>query len=779
VIQHPAFSAEPWSLRESALDFDYLAQSESLFALANGHIGLRGNLDEGEPFGIPGTYLAGFHELSKLPHAEAAYGYPEASETVVNVTNGKLLRLLVEDEPFDLRYGTLLSHERVLDLRAGVLRRSVEWASPTGRVIRVSSTRLVSLSRRAIAAIRYQVEAVEGKLPIALQSELVANEPLPEGRRDPREGARIEAPLASERALAQDARAVLLHATRASDLRVVAAMDHVVDCAQRVDVSSEASVDLARVTFATDVVEGSPLCVTKYLAYGWSGGRSVAALQDQAAAALASAHRSGWDALLAEQRACLDEFWEGADVEVDGDDDLQQAVRFALFHILQAGARGEQRPIAAKGLTGPGYDGHAFWDTETYVLPVLTCTAPRAARDALGWRHATIEAACERARLLGLRGASFPWRTITGAECSGYWPAGTAAFHVNADIADAVLRYLSVTGDQEFAADVGTELLVQTARLWCSLGHLDAAGSFRIDGVTGPDEYSAVADNNVYTNLMARRNLLAAADASERFPAGAERLGVDEQEKDGWRATAAAMYLPYDEALQIHPQSDGFTNHQVWDFATTEPDEYPLLLHFPYFDLYRKQVVKQADLVLAMVLCGEAFSEPQKERNFAYYERLTVRDSSLSASIQAVLAFELGHLELAHAYLRETSLIDLEDLEHNTHDGLHLASLAGIWLAAVAGAGGWRQDRGRLTFAPRLGAQLQRIAFRLLFRGRRLQVEVTSAEARYRLLAGEELEVFHHGEALTLSGPDVVSRPIPPSPEREEPTQPPGREPRG
>ena len=778
MIKHPAFSAEPWALRENALDLDYLAQSESLFALANGHIGLRGNLDEGEPFGIPGTYLAGFHELAKLPYAEAGYGYPEASETVVNVTNGKLLRLLVEDEPFDLRYGTLVAHERVLDLRAGVLKRTVEWASPTGRVIRVSSTRLVSLSRRAIAAVRYQVEPVEGTLPIAVQSELVANEPLPGGRRDPREGARIEAPLVSRRAAVQDTRGILIHETRASALRVAAAMEHVVESTEPVDVTSEGHEDLARVTFATDVAQGSPFSVVKYLAYGWSGGRSVAALQDQVAAALASANRSGWDALLSEQRACLDDFWEGADVEIDGDDDLQQAVRFALFHILQAGARGEQRPIAAKGLTGPGYDGHAFWDTETYVLPVLTYTAPTAARDALVWRHATLEAACGRARLLGLRGASFPWRTITGAECSGYWPAGTAAFHVNADVADAVLRYLSVTGDQDFAAEVGTELLVQTARLWCSLGHLDAAGAFRIDGVTGPDEYSAVADNNVYTNLMARRNLLAAADASERFPDTAGRLEVDEREKSDWRAAAHAMYLPFDEALKVHPQSDGFTNHEVWDFAATKPDEYPLLLHFPYFDLYRKQVVKQADLVLAMVLCGEAFSEPQKERNFAYYERLTVRDSSLSASAQAVLAFELGHLELAHAYLRETALIDLEDLEHNTHDGLHLASLAGIWLAAVVGAGGLRQYRGGLTFAPRLGTRLQRVAFRMLFRGRRLRVEVTSEQAGYQLLAGEQLEIAHHGEAITLRPGDVLRRPIPALTQREEPTQPPGREPR-
>ena len=366
---------------------------------------------------------------------------------------------------------------------------------------------------------------------------------------------------------------------------------------------------------------------------------------------MAEAEHRGWDALVAEQRAYLDDFWERADVEIDGDAELQQAVRFGLFHILQAGARAEQRAIAAKGLTGSGYDGHAFWDTETFVLPVLTYTAPHAAADALRWRHATLELARERARQLGLEGAAFPWRTIRGEECSGYWPAGTAAFHVNADIAGAVARYRSASGDDAFERDIGTDLLVETARLWRSLGHHDAAGRFRIDGVTGPDEYSAIADNNVYTNLMAQRNLYAAAEAVERQPQVAATLGVDDEEAAGWRDAARTIVIPYDADRGVHPQAEEFTEHDRWDFAGTLPEQYPLLLHFPYFDLYRKQVVKQADLVLAMHARGDAFTDEQKARNFAYYEALTVRDSSLSACTQAVLAAEVGHLGLAYDYL--------------------------------------------------------------------------------------------------------------------------------
>ncbi|MFC7647510.1 glycoside hydrolase family 65 protein [Streptosporangium lutulentum] len=423
-------------------------------------------------------------------------------------------------------------------------------------------------------------------------------------------------------------------------------------------------------------------------------------------------------------------------MEVEGDAEVQQAVRFGLFHVLQSAARLEDRPIPGKGLTGSGYDGHAFWDTEIFVLPVLTYTHPRAAAAALSWRKSILPMAEDRAVQLGLRGAAFPWRTINGEECSGYWPAGTAAFHVNADIADAVTRYVDATEDTRFECEIGLPLLVATARLWCALGHYDADGRYRIDGVTGPDEYSAVADNNVYTNLMAQQNLREAAEAVTRHLDRAEGLEVTLEEAATWRNAATAMFVPYDERLGVHPQSEGFTEHAVWDFAATKPDQYPLMLHFAYFDLYRRQVVKQADLVLAMHLRGDAFTPEQKARDFAYYEALTVRDSSLSACTQAVLAAEVGQLDLAYAYLGEAALIDLDDLEKNTVDGVHMASLAGTWIALVAGFGGMRAGRGQMSFSPRLPSGLTRLAFGMRYHGRLLRVGVTPRAATYRLLEG-------------------------------------------
>ncbi|HEY3007726.1 MAG TPA: glycoside hydrolase family 65 protein [Micromonosporaceae bacterium] len=774
-----AFPIEPWCVRERGLDLDLLARSESLFALSNGHLGLRGNFDEGEPYGIPGTYLNSFYELRPLPFAEPNYGDPESGQTVVNVTNGKLIRLLVDDAPFDVRYGRLLAHERVLDLRAGTLTRRADWESPGGRRIRVRSTRLVSFTQRAVAAIEYTVEAVDGPVRLIAQSELVANEPNPPRSGDPREAAVLDKPLAGLEHDVRERGATLLHRTRRSGLQVAAGMDHLVEAPGEVTVESAATPDWARTTFVCTLNPGQRLRIVKLIAYGWSGLRSTAALRDQVAAALTGARRTGLEGLLAEQRAYLDDFWDGADVRVEGDPVLQQAVRLALYHVLQAGARAERRGLPAKGLTGPGYDGHTFWDSEAYLLPVLTYTQPQAAADALRWRHSTLDLARGRAATLGLRGAAFPWRTIHGQECSGYWPAGTAAFHINADIAAAVTRYRSVTGDETLEVEAGLELLVETARLWMSLGHHDVEGGWHIAGVTGPDEYTAIVNDNVFTNLAAAHNLRAAAEAADRHPGRARDLGVTVEETTTWRDAADAVYVPYDIDLRVHQQSAGFTRLPPWDFEAYR-DKYPLLLHAPYFDLYRRQVIKQADLMLAQYWFGDRFDDEDKARNVDYYERRTVRDSSLSATVQAVTAAEVGHLDLAYDYTCEAAEIDLLDIDHNSADGLHIASLAGVWTALVAGFGGLRQRGGQLSFAPQLPDRITRLSFTIRWHGLRMGVDVEPDRVTYTLRDGTDssLTFRHNGKAVTVTTSEpVVAQTVKRAPTLPRPPQPPGREP--
>ncbi|MBV9002208.1 MAG: glycoside hydrolase family 65 protein [Solirubrobacterales bacterium] len=780
MIGTDVFTVEPWCVTESELHLDLLGQTESILALSNGHIGLRANLDEGEPAGSPGTFLNSFYEVRPLPYAESAYGNPEAGQTLINVTNGKLFRLLVDDEPFDVRYGKLVRHERTLDLREGVLRREAEWISPAGQGILLRSTRMVSFVQRSIAAFVYEVEPVGSSARIGVQSELVANEPVAVGgaSNDPREAVAWHVPLIAEEHYHNELRVTLVHRTENSGLRVAAAMDHVVEGPEGTVTSAESGPDLGRLTVSTELEPGEKLRIVKFLSYGWSSQRSRPSLRDQTHLALASARRTTWEGLLKGQRDFLADVWERVDIELDGEAALQQAVRFALFHVIQAAARAELRAIPAKGLTGSGYDGHTFWDMDAYTLPVLTYSLPHAARDALLWRHSTLDLAEARAQELGLKGATFPWRTIRGQECSAYWPAGTAAFHINGDVANAVRRYLFAVGDdEEFEEGPALELLVSTARLWRSLGHHDAQGGFRLDRVTGPDEYTALVDNNVYTNLMAARNMEVAADLAIRHMRHAGQLGVTEEEIASWRDAAAAIIVPFDRHARITPQCNGFTRLRPWDFEATPPEKYPLLLHYHNYVLYSSRVVKQADLVFAIYEFGERWDEEQKARDFAFYESVTVRDSSLSAAIQGVVAAEVGHVDLAWAYLAETAFIDLRDLAYNTRDGVHLAALSGVWHVIVAGFGGMRDDRQILTFAPRLPSSLNRLGFGLRFRGRSLRVEVHPDHATYELLDGDPLELIHHGERVTVTPGEQLRRPVPPAPKRPPPQSPPGREP--
>jgi alpha,alpha-trehalose phosphorylase len=775
------FDDAPWSIGLSGLDEEQLAHRESVFALSNGHIGWRGNLDEGEPNSIPGSYLNGVFEEHPMPYAEDGYGYPENGQSVVNVPDGQVIRLFVGDEPLDVRAGRVTRHEQRLDFQAGTLHRELEWTSPAGRSVRVRSTRLISFTHRSIAAVRYEVEAVDDAIAVSVQSEVVANEEQPDVHPDPRVKETMDKPLEGDGNFVVGSAATILHRTRNSDIGIAIAMDHVVTTSGEAPATAvtETSADLARTTIGVTLEAGDVLEVVKFVGHEWSPSLSALALRDRADNAVARAISDGWGALLQGQREVLDEFWSSADVQVEGSPRLQQAIRFALFHVFQASARIERRSVPGKGLTGAGYQGHTFWDFEGFVLPVLTFTAPEAAKQALRWRHDTLHFARDRAKLLHLKGAAFAWRTIDGRESSGYWPASTAAMHVNADIAGAVIHYVRATGDDAFECEAGLEILVETARLWLSFGRWDDEGRFHLDGVTGPDEYTAVVNDNVYTNLVAQLNLRGAVDAARRHLDLAGSFDATTDEIDSWADAAESMFIPFDEKRNVHPQSAGFTDKAVWPFDETSDDQYPLQENFPYFQIYRKQVIKQADLVLALYFANQAFTAEEKARAFEYYERLTVRDSSLSAAVQAVIAAEVGHLDLAADYLAEAATLDIDDLRENTDEGLHLASLGGLWTAFTAGLGGMRDTLEGLRFSPRLPQQITSLRFGLRVSGRILRLEITPEATVYRLDSGEPMVLHHFDEEFRLSAGESLTAPTPPPlVPGPRPTQPLHRHPR-
>jgi alpha,alpha-trehalose phosphorylase len=769
--QHMTRSAYPvadWQIVERRLEPEHLAALESVFSVANGYLGLRGTPEEGTPAHDPGVALNGLHETWPIVYPEDAYGLARTGQTIVNATDGSIIRLFVDDEPFDLATARVLRFERVLDMQLGVLTREVEWETARGRRILIRSRRLASLEDRHLAAIDYEVVALDGPARLTISSELVTHAPSQTSDDDPRRGHAC-AELVPVAARAHERRAVLQLATRNSGLTLACGIEHAVDAPRPVAVTAHAEGDAARVVFLADVAAGQSVRLSKYVAYHWGRAADLGARVERT---LDRAAAEGYDMIEFDHRHHVEDFWRRSDVQLDGAPDLQQAVRFNLFQLMQATARAEGLGVPAKGLTGRGYEGQYFWDTEIYVVPFLIHTNPEWARQLLAFRCGMLDAARRRAREVGHRGALFPWRTINGEEASAWYAAGTAQYHINADVAYAIHQYGSVTGDLDFVLRHGAAVMVETARFWMELGfHSERRdGRFCINGVTGPDEYTTVVDNNAYTNLMARENLcdaaavvdwLAAQDR-EGYAELVAATGLDGAEVDDWRRAAELMYVPRHEELGIVLQDERFLERKRWDFEGTPADRYPLLLHHHPLELYRHQVIKQTDVVLATYLVGHNFSADEKRRTFDYYDPLTTGDSTLSACIQSVVASEVGYADAALEYFVRACAVDLADAHRNTADGIHIASCGGTWLALVAGFGGLRDFDGEVRFHPRLPAEWTRLRFRVAVRGQVVEVDMTPAATTYRLLEGRGLVVGHFGERLRLAPGERVRRPVPP-----------------
>ncbi|BCR06904.1 kojibiose phosphorylase [Desulfuromonas versatilis] len=764
------YPINPWKIIETSFYPRFLAQTETIFSLGNGYLGMRGNYEEGRPYSQRGTFLNGFHETWPLVYSEGAFGFARTGQTMLNVTDAKTVVLYVDDEPFYLPEASLQLYQRTLDMQAGTLDRELLWETPSGKRVLIETRRLVSFEHRHLAAVSIQVTLLNAEAPVVISSELIGDQPNQAGIEDPRQAKGFaQRVLLPQRHYHRDRRLVMSHQARNSGMTLACAIDHQFETDCPHSWRTECAEDFGKVAYFVDAKPGIPIQLVKFIAYHSSDSIPAEKLCTRAEWTLDRALQQGFRALLDGQRRFLDEFWKRSDLEVEGDPggsnrpmgEIQQALRWNLFQILQASARAEGTGIAAKGLTGQTYEGHYFWDTEIYVLPFLTYSAPHIARNLLRFRHSMLEKARQRARELNQKGALFPWRTINGEEASAYYAAGTAQYHINADIVYALRKYVEITDDKALLYNEGAEILVETARLWYDLGFFSGRnnGRFCIHGVTGPDEYTTVVNNNAYTNLMARENLRYAAETvahmSERHPEHyaslVHRTGLDSAEPDQWREAAAAMYIPFDEATGIHPQDDNFLDREVWDLKATPRERFPLLLYHHPLVIYRHQVIKQADVVLAMFLLGNEFTPEQKKRNFDYYDPLTTGDSSLSACIQSIVANEIGDVQKAMKYARYAVLMDLADIGGNVKDGCHIASMGGTWMVVTYGFAGMRDHRGSLSFDPRLPPQLKRLRFQLTVRGQRLDVEMTREQAVYTLVEGKELTLEHQGRDLNLS----------------------------
>ena len=767
------FPIEPWKLTEAVYSTVDLGVTESLFAVGNGYLGMRANVEEGREAHTHGTFINGFHETWPIRHAEEAFGFARTGQTIVNVPDNKTMKLYVDDEPMLLSVADLESYDRSLDFRDGVLRRDIVWRTPGGKRVKVTSTRMVSFTQRHLAILSIEVTMLDHEAPVVISSQTLNRQDGKDeyhvraaamgGGADPRKAESFESRVLQPQShWSKDNRILLGYRCSNSKMTLGVGVDHTIATENSYNTLIFDDEDTGKMVFRVQARPGLPIKINKIVSYHTSRGVPSRELIDRCRRTLDRVGEQGVEVQYAAQREWLDGFWERSDVEVPGQPALQQAIRWNLYQVAQATARAEQSGVPAKGVTGSGYSGHYFWDTEIYVLPFLTYTNPSMARSALRFRYNMLEAAKRRARELAQSGALFPWRTISGDEASAYYAAGTAQYHIDADISYALCKYVAASGDEAFMNREGIDILVETARMWADLGFWRDKGSgwrsFHIHGVTGPDEYTTVVNDNLFTNVMARFNLGMAAEVLQRMELHdgedyrrlVQRLNISHEEVEEWARAAKAMSIPYDAATGINPQDSHFLDREMWDLKNTPPEKFPLLLHYHPLVIYRFQVLKQADVVLALFLQGDHFSREQKRADFDYYDPITTGDSTLSGVVQSIIAAEVGYHDLALRYFHNALFVDLADLHDNTTDGVHVASTGGVWNILVYGFGGMRDHNGVITFDPRLPSSWTGLTFQITLRGTRVRVNLTREEICFQVVEGDTADVYVRGKRVVV-----------------------------
>jgi len=720
-------------------DPSQIPHNETLFTLANGYLGLRGDFEEAEGTYHKGTYINGFYDSEPIIYGESAYGFAENHETILNLPDPKRIELEVGDLPFSMKRGVVNASSRSLNYRTGILKRTVDWSSAQGDRVKITTERMVSFTEKHCALISYTVEAVDKALPIKLTSFVDLGVRNRSSKDDPRVGSKFTSnPLVIEHFSSEKETLSFSAKTRNSGLSLYGSAFHTMSKEALAVIPSERDLALS---YTFSLAKGESVTLNKFIAY---------TTEDDSAPFRARRYAQESFAFHAqEQQAFLSEFWNVGRILIEGDERTEQALQFNIFHLLQSCGRDGSSSMAAKGLTGEGYEGHYFWDTEAYALPMFCYLKADIAKSLLDYRYGILDKARLRAKTMSLGGALFPWRTISGEECSAYYPAGTAQYHIDADILYAVEKYLGATGED--APQTYVEMAIESARMWLSLGcFID--GEFCINEVTGPDEYTACVNNNAYTNLMAQNNLRFAIAVVESYQEKDKMLPLvlEKDELDSWKQAQAKMRIPFDKGLGIYAQDDSFLKKADWPFVTTPKDKHPLLLHFHPLVIYRHRVLKQPDLVLAQFFLSGLFTKAERIRNFSFYEPYTTGDSSLSHCIQSIMASDSFQPLKAWAYFKKTVRLDIDDIQGNSVDGIHTASMAGSWMATVYGFAGFRDWKGTFSFDPKLPAEWKALSFCLTLHGSVLRVELRSDKVTYTLMTGKRVSLVHRNETFTL-----------------------------
>jgi len=751
-----------WIISDNNLEIEELLKNESIFNISNGYIGARGNFEEGYPKDYPtirGTYINAFYEDVPINYGEKAYAFPETMQKIVNVTDAQEVNIIINGERFSLFEGTVKSFNRYLDMEAGCYVREIWWCSPQGKELKLKISRLTSFKYLELFAINYIIEKVNFDDEIIIESVINGEVSNFSDSNDPRVASDHSNILTVSSAYADEKCLQLVSETKNSKEEVVVTTKH--SC----NVSCKTSIEKAEksVKQVLSIAKGSTIIdFTKYNIY--TDSRRYKNTKKAGIEISEKVSSESFEKHLKLQKDYLKEFWSLSDITIKNDDKLQEGLRYNLYELLQAVGKDSLSNITAKGLSGEGYEGHYFWDTEIYILPFFTLCNPKLAKGILKYRYTILDNAKKRAKELGhKKGAAYPWRTIKGEECSSYFPAGTAQYHINADIAYSYVQYYLATGDMEFIKEFGAEVIFETARIWIEIGHFHK-GLFKIDAVTGPDEYTAIVNNNFYTNVMAKYNLKWALklynELLEKEPVVLKELchkiNLSKGELELFEKAYKNMYLPYDEDLKINAQDDSFLNKALWDFENTPKEKYPLLLNYHPLTIYRYQVLKQADTVLAHFLLEDEADIETIKNSYDYYEKITTHDSSLSCAVYSIMASKLGYLNKGYEYFIKTARLDLDNTHGNTKDGVHTANMGGTWMSIVYGFAGLRIKEDYISLNPKLPCNWSELKFSFLYKGSHISVDMRGVRTEIDVQVNYPINLKINGKLYSLTSSEKI-----------------------
>ena len=694
---------------------------ETLFHIANGYIGTRGSIEE-LPI-HPGTYINGVYDEIELEHAEPLFGFPKKKDTIVNICNLQGLDIYVDKNQIDFSKCQVLKYHQSLDMRKGVLSRNTIYRDIDNNEITINTTRLASFTHPHLIHFSYSI-SVNNDKELCVKSYTTNKVANYVKKDDPRANHKILAPIISKKS--NDS--TLISEIKNSKIKIMIKVNYSTKLNKKISHNEEtitctlknySSIEFEKNVLITDSIRNINLDSKEIDIPGYI--------------------------LKNEQENYLHKFWDISKISIGNDEKLEKGLNYNLFQLEQSRSIDFYGHLGAKGLSGEGYEGHYFWDTEMYCQPFFTLTNPQVSKNLLLFRYNQIEQARENAKRLGhKKGILFPWRTISGKECSGFFPAGTAQYHINCAIAYAIIMYYRVTEDKEFMLRYGMQMLLEICRLFIDLGNF-YEDKFEIHEVTGPDEYTCLVSNNYYTNVSVKYDFENLIEISNKL-----NFKIDEDELIIFKNAADKMYLPKSEKLKICLQDDSFIEKPIWDLKNTDEKEFPLLLHHHPLELYRYQVCKQPDVVLANTLYPNYQKKEYIENSYEYYKKITTHDSSLSPTVFSIAASRLNKKTEALNFFGNSALLDLENLKKNTEDGIHTANMGGCYLAIIFGFAGLEIKNQRLSINPILPENWTNYSFNIIFKGTRINFDIQ--KDNLKIISNKDIEIEVNNKIMKIKG---------------------------